>query len=574
MSRKRGCFIAFVIGLLLLGLFVFLQIPATQFRGLPRDAGTTVISEPVKADGSIDYLKYLNNYLSEGVTPDNNAVVLLVQVLGLEMGELEGPFYEKFGEMLGAPGFQHDPKLIDPVRWLQDQVTAGELRNDDVHPLIEEQELLGSKPWQDADHPQFAAALEQQHEALDLIVEASRRPRFYHPLVIMPDSEEGMNILMSALLPLSQQCRHAARQLRFRAMNSIGKGDVDAAIEDIKAMRRLGILTSQSLTMIERLVSLAVHDMGCAAEQELLASGLMSREQLDDYREFIAAWPVNSDLAKRVDLAERFMCLDVLQNASVHGGNAILYGLQGSGLDSNDWQMMVLNLVLSSTDMGQAMRTSNQWYDKGVESLQLTSPRERYEACNELFEEVEALEVELVDPASAVWTLLSSPKARGKMVGKFMVATFFPGLQQVNNLEFRMQLKSQLMEVACLIEAYRKEIGSYPSSLQELEEQFGSAELLNDPLNDQQLNYQTTDTGYLLFSIGVDGEDNGGREWLETSDSSKFDIRVCIGDPPEPEEDSPIAREAQARASELRWQERQRRKAESARGNQQRDTQE
>src|SRR5689334_14951754 len=43
---------------------------------------TTRITEPLTADGYPDYVEYLNRQLSEGVTPQNNAVVLLWQVVG------------------------------------------------------------------------------------------------------------------------------------------------------------------------------------------------------------------------------------------------------------------------------------------------------------------------------------------------------------------------------------------------------------------------------------------------------------------------------------------------------------
>ncbi len=565
MSRKRGCFIAFVIIILLLGLFVFLQIPSTQFRGLPKDVGTTVISEPVKPDGTIDYLTFLNERLSEGVTPENNAVVLLVRPLGIERAELQGPFYKQFCAALGIDGFEHNPELIAPINWIRDKYETDDeiLSAEAFNELMREAEEL-TRPWKSADHSDFAEALEQQQEALDLIVEATKRPRYYHPLVIEPLGEENVELLVAALLPLAQQCRHAARQLRFRAMNSLGEGDIPAAIEDVKAIRRLGKLVSQSFTLIERLVSLAVHDMGCDAEQQLLGSGLLTREQLEDYREFIAAYPVTSDLADRIGIGERFMCLDILQHTPEHGSKAVMYALPGGGPESSHWQTAFLNLVLSSSDMGHAMRTSNQWYDKGVEALQQETPRQRHEACEELIQEIYELETDLSNPRKAILALLSNPQNRGKMVGKFMVASFFPAMQQVNNYEFRMQLQSHLVQVACLIEIYRKEFGSYPESLDDVEAQEGSSELLTDPLSEQRLEYRKTDSGYLLYSIGVDGVDNGGRAWRETADGSQFDIRICIGETPEPEEDSPIAREAQALESELRWQEKQRQKADAA----------
>src|SRR5688572_15181307 len=43
---------------------------------------TTVITEPLRSDGYPDYLRYLDEKLSKGVTPLNNAAVPLWQAMG------------------------------------------------------------------------------------------------------------------------------------------------------------------------------------------------------------------------------------------------------------------------------------------------------------------------------------------------------------------------------------------------------------------------------------------------------------------------------------------------------------
>jgi hypothetical protein len=50
---------------------------------------TTYITEPLQADGYPDYCKALNRQYSEGVTPDNNAAVLLWQAIGPNIGPTE-----------------------------------------------------------------------------------------------------------------------------------------------------------------------------------------------------------------------------------------------------------------------------------------------------------------------------------------------------------------------------------------------------------------------------------------------------------------------------------------------------
>ena len=50
---------------------------------------TTRISGPLTADGTVDYVAWMNEHYGRGVTKDNNAVVLLVRAVGPDVMETE-----------------------------------------------------------------------------------------------------------------------------------------------------------------------------------------------------------------------------------------------------------------------------------------------------------------------------------------------------------------------------------------------------------------------------------------------------------------------------------------------------
>src|SRR5438552_3526184 len=56
--------------------------PAKPKAKITISKGTTRITEPLTPDGYPDYLEWLNRKYSKGVTPDNNAVVLLWRIVG------------------------------------------------------------------------------------------------------------------------------------------------------------------------------------------------------------------------------------------------------------------------------------------------------------------------------------------------------------------------------------------------------------------------------------------------------------------------------------------------------------
>ena len=55
---------------------------------------TTYLTGPLRKDGSVDYLKALNQQFSKGVTPDNNAAVLYWKAMG--PGELRKGVFRRF----------------------------------------------------------------------------------------------------------------------------------------------------------------------------------------------------------------------------------------------------------------------------------------------------------------------------------------------------------------------------------------------------------------------------------------------------------------------------------------------
>ena len=59
--------------------------------------------------------------------------------------------------------------------------------------------------------------------------------------------------------------------------------------------------------------------------------------------------------------------------------------------------------------------------------------------------------------------------------------------------------------LACDLETYRLDHGRYPENLEE-----SSSPVIIDSMTGEPFRYRVKNTGYLLYSIGSDGKDNGG----------------------------------------------------------------
>ncbi len=257
---------------------------------------TTYLVAPLRDDGYVDYRAAVNEMQSEGVTPENNFVVVLWQAVG--------------------------PKIIDP------EYRATYFRQLGIHPLAETGDYLlpidgfvkaptnpeeqldsaGSRPWLKRDFPEVAAWLDANEKPLRLIVEGSRRPRCYSPLY---GPEAGAPI-MNSLLPAAQEARPVARSIAARAMLKLESGQLDDAFDDSLACRHIGRLMGQGTTLIESLVAFSIDEMADRIDLAIAASGKMTAKQARRYADELRRLPALPNVVDDLNLSERFFLLDAV----------------------------------------------------------------------------------------------------------------------------------------------------------------------------------------------------------------------------------------------------------------------
>ena len=180
---------------------------------------TTYITEPLRPNGLPDYEKYFLEQGRKGATSDNNAAVLIWQAVWPQ--DLEPKYHESMRAELGLKEVPSANAILQSVfgdenkgrlrRWLLEQHRQVD--------ELDEYAWIGpatESAWTTQQFPPLAEWVEANRRPLDLIVEASRRPRFYSPSPNMLD-QHG-DTLSTALLPEVQNMREAARALGTRAM--------------------------------------------------------------------------------------------------------------------------------------------------------------------------------------------------------------------------------------------------------------------------------------------------------------------------------------------------------------------
>ncbi len=217
---------------------------------------TTRITEPVDAEGYIDYPAALNKKLREGVTPENNANVLLLQAYGPrpEGAPLSAEYYEALGM---APLPESGDYLIKLGTYAKDHL---KLETDALTRLQDQLTEAGTRPWDPATFPEIATWLQENEKPLALVIEASNRPEYYNPL-FPPVGTKGRSTLSSCLLPTVQNAREVVQALTARAMQRLQAGQTDAAWNDLLTCHRLARHVGGGGVLIEALVGYAMEGM-------------------------------------------------------------------------------------------------------------------------------------------------------------------------------------------------------------------------------------------------------------------------------------------------------------------------
>src|SRR5262249_30968825 len=139
---------------------------------------TTHVTGPLRKDGTIDYAAALNQRLSRGVTPDNNAAVLFWKALGPhpEGATMPPAFFKWLGY---RPPERGDYFTEDLYGYLRKHVKGDPDKQAKEIEAIEDR--VTQRAWTAKQYPLVAAWLKQNEKPLALAVEGTKRPRYFSP---------------------------------------------------------------------------------------------------------------------------------------------------------------------------------------------------------------------------------------------------------------------------------------------------------------------------------------------------------------------------------------------------------
>lgn len=497
-------------------------------RGFTFLKETTYFTEPITADGYVDYLAAINTKLKVGVTPENNALVAIMQSLGPkpEGGRMHDDFYQ----LLGAPEPREGGEyLIDLTTYAKQQQQLVKAPADEYVWMTDTTARLTKRSWTKKEFPEWALWVQQNSKPLSLVAEANKRSRYYLPYLVktaVPSKSAVQQVggILGMMLPTIQPTRELANALLARAMLHTGEKEYQAAWQDIHSAMKLGRLVGQGLTIIELLLAYAIEGSACETALALLEQEDCPKTILQQMLKDMQNFPPLPSLAGRLDQGERCMALDTLLMVHRYGQE---YLKRVSGERTTD--PLILTSELHHADWDVPLKEINSYFDRLVVILSEKDRSQREVLLRDFIIELEEGKIKVYEDETSFLGFLHSSNIRVKRLGEKFKVALFPAIRKTYAAGEKVTQQQYNLQVAIALSWFMRDNGGYPASLDELSPNYLKV-IPNDYLNDKQLVYEKTEKGFRFHSVGMNGLDDMGVTQQENPRCD--DITVTMPLPP------------------------------------------
>lgn len=472
---------------------------------------TTAIDGPRTEDGFVDYLAALNRLGTEGVTPENNAAVLLVEAIGPQSAPQEhrSQFFQQIGVTpppiqgeyfislkdfalkAAVPPQQGDVDLSD---WLRQDQAREEKNSQRFKDASDQLATVLQELWSMEECPTLAQWLSANETPLQLAQEAANRSEFYLPLM-----SKEMGVVEASSGDAIYQLPEIARALTARAMLRLKQERFEEAWRDILAVHRWSRLVGRRPFLVDILGAVRLNDMAAQANIALAYYGDGNAEQIEQMLEDLQRLPTLPDVAEKVGVGSRFEYLDAVVYVARRVDQEMLEESK-----SNPWGFLMTRADRHALiDWNAIMRSGNRWHNL----LEEAARQPTYQTQLAALREVEVAWKQHVgeEPDGAFESfiaLAASPRnAVTKTLDRRLASLFFPSCESAIVARHRAQAWFRMTQIALTLAAHRADHGEYPNQLDELAPT-SREHSRNDPFTDEPLRYQRAEEGYLLWSVG------------------------------------------------------------------------
>jgi hypothetical protein len=492
---------------------------------------TTRILGPLRADGYVDYARALDEKLRRGVTAENNAVALLWQVFGPKY--YSDPPPEAYFHALGISRPPEKGRYFSaPGDFLKNFRTEGAPRglegDEDEIGIHDQIEQSSEQPWSRKEFPLVDAWLGANRKPLELAAAAVRRSRLYEPRVAMnPDAALSESFLIGSLSNMSLR-----RAWHSRAMSRMHDGDLTAAWEDLMSCYRLGQLTAQGPYLVDHMVGQVI-GQATSAHEQVVTDNRLTAAQIAQMRRDLAQLQPMRRLIDVMDTGERYFGLDSITQRHRRGPpkDDFDFDLDSSDDDALSWvewlvrqkppekfQGPARELANRAIDCEMTLRVANHWYDRIIAAGGIADAKRRMTELKNVESAIDRISAHGGNPIALIAILTLPDRQRRQALALVLanreMANALWTFVAIFKSEQECATQWQLVDVALAIAAYRVDHKKLPAKLDDLVPKYLKV-VPRDPYRDSPLTYKSDGRRYLLYSVGADGKDDGGKSHAE-----------------------------------------------------------
>jgi hypothetical protein len=280
---------------------------------------------------------------------------------------------------------------------------------------------------------------------------------------------------------------------------------------------RLARLFGQASIMIESLVAITIEGIAQCRDWALLEHAKFPAARIAAMRREYAALPPLCIAPEVLDGGERFFFLSYLLPATrmpLAERNTYLIRQEcGSISSENSHFKPILDAVgEAEIDWDTVLRMGNALFDRQAEAFRKPLYADRVRAVNDIEDELRRMRKAIQDTKSLkALSKADLQKVASKWIGQVYMTLLMPANSAFQGAMTRIAMTSDLTKIALALAEYHADRGSYPSALANLTPKY-LPEVPKDIFNsDADLHYAVEGNGYLLYSIGPNGKDDGGK---------------------------------------------------------------
>jgi hypothetical protein len=345
--------------------------------------------------------------------------------------------------------------------------------------------------------PEQAARLSAALQAVAPAVTEARKlaglPRGRHHITYR-------RVVLNTLLEDQQGARSAAALLKYDALRRAHAGDLAGALASCRGVLNAGRSIGDEPTAISQLIRNAGVTVACYTAERVLAQGEAGPDDLAALQRAFEEEDRHPGLlvCLRGERAAQYELYDAVEKGEVspddfsEKGNTPDEGPSLTGWAVRDRFRGELPHTLSAlTRWARACERP---------------PHELIQFERELGAEVEKLPRDVIH-----------------------LKLLLPSLQRISDAERRRHANVRCMAVALAVERYRRKHGEWPESLAKLVPEL-LKEVPADPFDGRPLRYRQGEDGVVVYSVGPDGRDDGGRFDRENPTRAGADLGFGLWD--------------------------------------------